>query len=62
MFTTTYTLEYKSIDSKDRERAPKFVDVFSSLEAVEKKKKEMLAEIGSNITFQIYKSQNFRFN
>lgn len=50
---TFFTLEFKQTDSKGREKNPKYVGVFKSLEDLEISKNKLLA-LKKNISFQIY--------
>ena len=52
--TEFFTLAYKAVDSKGREKTQKYVGVFKSLEDLEKKKDSLLKEISNNISFQVY--------
>lgn len=51
---TAYVLEYKSIDSKGREKNSVHAGVYKSLQEIDKKKEEILNEIKNKISFQIY--------
>ena len=55
-----YTLEYKQLDNRGREKTPKYVGVFKSLDQIQQKKEEMLQK-NSSISFQIY-SHTHTFN
>ena len=53
-----FTLEYKQVDSKGREKTPKFLGVFNNLEKLEKVKSKVTSEMGDNISFQVYTSEH----
>lgn len=55
---TLFTLEYKQVDSKGREKTPKFLGVFNDLEKVEEVKKTTIEKFGDNISFQVYISEH----
>ena len=49
-----YTLEYKTMDSKGREKNAKFVGVFMTFNDIEKAKKNILEKVKNNVFFQMY--------
>ena len=51
---TCYILEYKYLDTKGREKNPKHVGVFKTLEQIDKKKNEILSSVKEKLTFQVY--------
>ena len=53
-----YTLEYKNIDSKGREKNAKFVGVFLTLQQLDNAKKKLLENSINKISFQIYNHNN----
>ena len=53
-----YTLEYKTMDSKGREKNAKFVGVFMTAEDLENAKKTILGKATNNISFQVYNHNN----
>lgn len=54
---TVYLLSYKNTDSKGREKYPKFVGVFKTLEQLEEIKQKMIEE-RENLSFQVHVSQS----
>lgn len=56
---TVYILEYRSIDSKGREKNAKHVGVFSDLESLEKVKEHILSKVDSKISFHVYTSNSW---
>lgn len=55
---TLFTLEYKLVDSKGREKAPKFLGVFDCLNKLESVKQSTLKQHGDNISFHVYVSEH----
>lgn len=55
---TLFILEYKLIDSKGREKTPKFLGVFNDMNKLEQVKSETLAKLGDNISFHVYVSES----
>ena len=53
-----YTLEYKTMDSKGREKNAKFVGVFMTSDDIEKAKKSILQKVTNNVSFQVYNHNN----
>ena len=53
-----YTLEYKTIDSKGREKNAKFVGVYMNADDLESAKKSILDKSTNNISFQVYNHNN----
>ena len=53
-----YSLEYKTMDSKGREKNAKFVGIFLSEEEIEKAKAKILRETDNNISFQVYNHEH----
>ena len=53
-----YSLEYKTMDSKGREKNAKFVGIFQSKEEIEKAKTQILSETNNNISFQVYNHEH----
>lgn len=51
---TFFVLEYKLLDAKGREKTPKHVGVFKTLDSVDEKKNELLNTLQEKITFQVY--------
>ena len=49
-----FTLEYKTTDSKGREKTPKYVGVFKTLGEIENVKNELLNNVSNKLSFQIY--------
>lgn len=49
-----FTLEYKLVDSKGREKRPLFVGVYKTLEEIEKAKEALLKDCKDKISFQVY--------
>ena len=53
-----YSLEYKTMDSKGREKNAKFVGIFLTEEEIEKAKTQILSETNNNISFQVYNHEH----
>ena len=53
-----YSLEYKTMDSKGREKNAKFVGIFLSQEEIEKAKTQILRETNNRISFQVYNHEH----
>ena len=53
-----YSLEYKTMDSKGREKNAKFVGIFLSQEEIEKAKTQILSETKNKISFQVYNHEH----
>ena len=53
-----YSLEYKTMDSKGREKNAKFVGIFQSEEEIEKAKKQILSKTNKHISFQVYNHEH----
>ena len=53
-----YTLEYKTMDSKGREKNAKYVGVFKTLQEIDNAKKNILNTNNNNISFQVYNHNN----
>ena len=53
-----YSLEYKTMDSKGREKNAKFVGIFQSEKEIEKAKTQILSETNNNISFQVYNHEH----
>ena len=53
-----FSLEYKTMDSKGREKNAKFVGIFQSEEEIEKAKQQLLKETTNNISFQVYNHEH----
>ena len=53
-----YSLEYKTMDSKGREKNAKFVGIFLTEEEIEKAKTQILSESNNNISFQVYNHEH----
>ena len=54
MMSPCYILEYKVVDSKGREKTPKHVGVFTSLELLDREKEKILESSKNRISFQVY--------
>lgn len=54
MMSQCYILEYKVVDSKGREKTPKHVGVFSSVDQLDKEKEKILLSNKNRISFQVY--------
>ena len=54
---TVFVLEYKDIDSKGREKNATHVGVFSSVDKLEEAKSNIISQLGSKISFQVYDSE-----
>ena len=52
-----FILEYKTVDSKGREKNPKHVGVFSDINRLENEKQRILESNKNRITFQVYVSE-----
>ena len=52
-----YSLEYKTIDSKGREKNAQFVGIFKTKEEIEKAKNKLL-ENKDKISFQVYNHEH----
>ena len=53
-----FSLEYKTMDSKGREKNAKFVGIFQSEEEIEKAKIQILSETNKHISFQVYNHEH----
>ena len=53
-----YSLEYKTMDSRGREKNAKFVGIFLSQEEIEKAKTQILSENKNKISFQVYNHEH----
>jgi len=53
-----YSLEFKTMDSKGREKNAQFVGIFKSVEEIEKAKSKLLRETDNNISFQVYNHEH----
>ena len=53
-----FSLEYKTMDSKGREKNAKFVGIFQSEKEIEKAKTKILRETDNNISFQVYNHEH----
>lgn len=53
-----FTLEYKEIDSKGREKNQKYVGVFKDIASLESKKNELLNNLNNNVSFYVYSHQS----
>ena len=53
-----YSLEYKTMDSKGREKNAKFVGIFLTKEEIEKAKTKLMEESDNNISFQVYNHEH----
>ena len=53
-----YSLEYKTMDSKGREKNAKFVGIFLTEKEIEKAKTQILSETNNNISFQVYNHEH----
>jgi hypothetical protein len=53
-----FTLEYKELDSKGREKNQKYVGVFKDINSLEFKKNELLQSLNNNISFYVYSHQS----
>lgn len=50
-----FTLAYKKVDSKGREKSQKYVGVFKNLELLEQSKKQIINNnLDGTVSFQIY--------
>ena len=53
-----YSLEFKTMDSKGREKNAQFVGIFKTVEDLEKAKTKILRETDNNISFQVYNHEH----
>ena len=53
-----YSLEYKTMDSRGREKNAKFVGIFLTKEEIEKAKTKLIQESDNNISFQVYNHEH----
>mgnify|MGYP003113235526 FL=1 len=53
-----YSLEYKNIDSKGREKNAKFVGIFKTEIELENAKSQILSNTTTNISFQVYNHEH----
>jgi hypothetical protein len=52
--TKFFTLEYKTTDSKGREKTPKFAGVFRNLDDLESAKNKLLQDVSNRLSFHVY--------
>ncbi len=53
-----FSLEYKTMDSKGREKNAKFVGIFKSEEEIEKAKMKILSKTSNKISFQVFNHEH----
>ena len=55
---TVFVLAYKLMDSKGREKTPKFLGIFNDIDKIEEVKLQTIGRLGKNISFQVYVSES----
>mgnify|MGYP003134722940 CR=1 FL=1 len=56
-FKKLWVLEYKTIDSKGREKLAQYAGIFETLELLNDQKNRLIEILGDKITFQVYENE-----
>ena len=56
-FKKLLVLEYKTIDSKGREKLAQYAGIFETLELLNDQKNRLIEILGDKITFQVYENE-----
>jgi len=56
-FKKLYVLEYKTIDSKGREKLAQYAGIYETLDLLNQRKNKLIKKLGEKITFQVYENE-----
>lgn len=56
-FKKLWVLEYKTADSKGREKSAQYAGIYETLEKANEQKNMLIEVLGKNITFQVYENE-----